>query len=106
MDTPADTDPEHLGPSTATRGAWRRELVIAFASLAAGALLVPALIFYAGAALLGRYEGAALGHLYGSVYAGLEQRSIPAWIVVLGPYGLYLTFRALQAVWRPAARTG
>ncbi len=104
MDKAAGTDQEHTGRSSATRGGWRREFIIALASLAFGALLMPALIFYGGASLLGRYEGAALGHLYGTIYAGLGQRSIPSWIVVLGPYGLYLTFRALQAVWRLGAR--
>ncbi len=83
---------------------WRRESLVALATLACGALLLPVLIFYAGAMLLGRYEGATVGHLFGSIFAGLRQGSVASWLVVLGPYVLYLAFRALQAAWRLSAR--
>ncbi len=33
-------------------------------------------------------------------YSGLRQASIASWVVVLGPYGLYLLFRGLRAWWR------
>ena len=65
--------------------------------------LMPVLIFYAGAATLGRFEGASLARLYHSLWAGLGQASIASWAVLLGPYGLYLLFRGLQAWWRAGA---
>jgi hypothetical protein len=82
---------------------WGVELVVAGVSLAFG-VLMPVLIFYVGVATLGRYEGAGLGHLYGSVFAGLKEGSPAAWLVILGPYALYLVFRALRAWWRASAQ--
>lgn len=79
---------------------WSVELVLAALALLIGAGLMPILIFYAGAAALGRYEGASLGHLYHTQFVGLGQASIAAWIVLLGPYGLYLLFKGLRAWWR------
>jgi hypothetical protein len=79
---------------------WSAELAIAAVGLLTGMGLMPLLIFYAGVATLGRYDGASLGHLYRSLYAGLEQASIASWVVLLGPYGLYLLFRGLRAWWR------
>ncbi len=64
---------------------------------------MPVLIFYAGALTLGRYEGAGLGLLFRSLWIGLGQGSVAAWIVLLGPYGFYLLFRALRAWWRAGA---
>jgi hypothetical protein len=64
---------------------------------------MPLLIFYGGAATLGRYEGASLGHLYRSLFAGLGDASIASWVVFLGPYGLYLLFKVLRAWWRASA---
>jgi hypothetical protein len=61
---------------------------------------MPLLIFYAGVATLGRYEGASLGRLYGSLFAGLREASTASWVVLVGPYGLYLLFKGLRAWWR------
>jgi hypothetical protein len=83
---------------------WGFELVAALVSLVFGVALMPILIFYAGVAILGRYEGAGLGHLYGSVFAGLKEGSTAAWLVILGPYTLFLLFRALRAWWRASAQ--
>ncbi len=52
---------------------------------------------------LGRYDGAGLGRLYHSLLSGLGQASIASWVVLLGPYGLYLLFRGLRAWWRGSA---
>jgi hypothetical protein len=82
---------------------WSRELAMAVLALLFGVVLLPALIFYAGATLLGRYEGASLGHLYGTIFTGLGQGSPASWAVLLGPYGLYLLFKALRAWWRASA---
>lgn len=72
--------------------------------MALGFGILPALIFFAGSATLGRYEGASLAGVYDGVYRGLEAGSLASWIVVLGPYGLCLLFRALRLWWRSSAR--
>jgi hypothetical protein len=82
---------------------WSREISLTVLALAFGFLLMPVLIFYAGSSLLGRYEGASLKHMFQSIYAGLETGSGASWIVLLGPYGLYLLFRALRLWWRLSA---
>ena|ERR1700678_1498860 len=86
----------HRGES---RG-WVLELGAAALWLLLGVGLMPILIFYTGALVLGRYEGASLGHTYGSVLAGAAGGSGASWIVILGPYGLYLLFRGLGYWWR------
>jgi hypothetical protein len=82
---------------------WAAELVAAGIGLLFGVTLLPALIFYAGVAALGRFDGASLGRLYSSLFEGLRESSIASWVVFLGPYGLYLLFRALRAWWRASA---
>jgi len=84
-------------------GPWATELGLAALGLLLGVALMPVLIFYAGVAALGRYEGASLGNLYHSLFAGLGQASIASWVVFLGPYGLYLLFKGLRAWWRVSA---
>jgi hypothetical protein len=83
---------------------WSVELVLAALWLSIGVGLMPILIFYAGVLSLGRYEGASLGHLYRSLFTGLGQGSIASWVVLLGPYGMYLLFKGLRAWWRASAR--
>lgn len=83
---------------------WAAELLVAALGLLLGVTLMPVLIFYAGAAALGRFDGASLGHLYSSLFEGLQEASIASWAVFLGPYGLYLLFRALRGWWRVSAR--
>jgi hypothetical protein len=85
---------------------WAAELLMAGIGLLLGIALMPVLIFYAGAAALGRFDGASLGNLYSSVFEGLREASTASWVVFLGPYGLYLLFRALRAWWRASARLG
>jgi hypothetical protein len=82
---------------------WSLELALAALGLLFGAVIMPMLIFYAGAATLGRYEGASLGHLYRSQFAGLGEASIASWVVLLGPYGLYVFCKGLRAWWRAGA---
>jgi hypothetical protein len=90
-------------------GAWLRgrpwvfEAAIAVLGLVVGVALMPLLIFYAGAAALGRYEGASVGALYSSLFAGLQQGSVASWLVLVGPYALYLLFRVLRVWWRAGA---
>ena len=83
---------------------WSMELGVAALGLLAGVAIMPVLIFYAGAATLGRYEGASLGHLYHSLFTGFREGSIASWVVVLGPYGIYLLFKGLRIWWRLSAR--
>jgi hypothetical protein len=85
---------------------WAVELALAVVGLLLGVVLMPVLIFYAGVATLGRYEGASLGHLYASLFTGLGQASIASWVVLLGPYGLYLLFKGLRAWWRAGSQPG
>jgi len=82
---------------------WSRELGVALLGLLAGVALMPVLIFYAGVAALGRYEGAGLGRLYESLFTGFRDASVASWAVFLGPYGLYLLYRGLRAWWRASA---
>jgi hypothetical protein len=82
---------------------WALEAALAAVGLLIGVALMPVLIFYAGVAALGRYEGASVGALYSSLFAGLREGSIASWLVFLGPYGLYLLFRALRLWWRAGA---
>jgi hypothetical protein len=82
------------------------ELGLAAIGLLIGLALMPVLIFYAGAATVGRYDGASLGRLYHSLFQGLSDGSAASWIVLLGPYGLYLLFKTLRAWWRVSARLG
>jgi hypothetical protein len=81
------------------RGAIK-QLGLAGAALFTGFVVLPALIYFAGSALLGPFEGASLGTSFRSIYQGLGDGSIAAWIVVLGPYALLLLFKALRAWWR------
>jgi hypothetical protein len=87
-----------------TRG-WSRELWLSGIALVTGCALLPGLIFFVGASALGRYEGATMLGIYRSVYAGLTKGSMASWIVLLGPYGLYLLFKGLKACWRAGARS-
>jgi hypothetical protein len=82
---------------------WSGELWVTAIALGIGFALMPVLIFYAGSSLLGRYEGASLRRTFESVYGGLTAGSMASWIVLLGPYGLYLIFKALKLWWRASA---
>ncbi len=84
---------------------WSRELWLTAIALVLGLAGMPVLIFYTGASLLGRYEGASPMRIYESVYGGLRAGSAASWIVILGPYGLYVAFRALRIWWRVGAKT-
>ncbi len=83
---------------------WSREAAMALITLGLGFGVLPLLIFFAGSVLLGRYDGANPARIYDAVYQGLGQGSVPSIIVVFGPYGLYLVYRALRLWWRASAR--
>jgi len=83
---------------------WALESAVVVAALLIGVALMPILIFYTGVATLGRYDGANLHSLYGSLFAGLQDGSIASWVVFLGPYAFYLLFRVLRIWWRAGTR--
>ena len=83
---------------------WSQEAVMALVTLALGFGLMPLLIFYGGSELLGRYDDASVAHLYDSVYRDLKLGEMAAVVVVFGPYGLYLVFKALRFCWRASAK--
>jgi hypothetical protein len=85
---------------------WALESAVVLAALIIGVALMPLLIFYAGVAALGRYEGASLHSLYASLFSGLQEGSIASWLVFLGPYALYLLFRVLRLWWRAGGGPG
>jgi hypothetical protein len=97
---PSPNDSKGAGP---TRG-WFRELWLSGIALLTGFAILPGLIFFVGATALGRYEGASAFGIYRSVYGGLARGSMASWIVLLGPYGLYLLFKGLAAGWRACAK--
>jgi len=80
--------------------AWSQEIALAAALLVVGFGIMPVLIFYVGAAALGRYDGASVARLFDSLAQGLTQGGAASWSVVLGPYVLYLLFKALRFGWR------
>jgi hypothetical protein len=90
----------HILKGSGAAGGWPRELLLTAIALALGFVLMPVLIFFAGSALLGRYEGASVGRLFSTIYEGFRTGSPASWIVLLGPYALWLIFRALRLWWR------
>ena len=82
----------HILKSRTRAGAWSRELLLTAIALTVGFALMPVLIFFAGSASLGR--------LFASVYEGFRAGSPASWVVLLGPYALWLAFRALRLWWR------
>ncbi len=101
--------PDSDGPSGQERpppatGRWiRKELILAGASIAVGAILLPIAIYFTGQALLGPYsdEGHGIGHLYGDIFADLAAGYLPAWILVLSPW---LGIQALRLAIVPLRR--
>jgi hypothetical protein len=79
---------------------WAVELGAAVLGLGIGAALMPVAIFFAGATTLGRYEGASIARIYSAVFAGIGAGSVASWVVLLGPYALYLLFKALRVWWQ------
>jgi hypothetical protein len=85
-------------------GGLIQEIILAALALLVGFGLMPILIFLAGSSALGRYDGASIAAMYSSLYEGFTHGSLASWIVLLGPYGLYLLFKALRLWWRASAR--
>jgi hypothetical protein len=80
----------------------RFELIFASLGLAFGLFLLPALIFWVGAALLGAYgEKAGLSTFYVDFYGDLADGAGRAWILALGPLALGYLLRAVFIGVRP-----
>lgn len=97
---PSNTLLERIG----LRTRLTQEIAAALLALGVGFGLMPLLIFIAGSSALGKYEGASAAGIYASLFQGFKDGSTAAWIVLLGPYGLYLLFKALRLGWRAAGR--
>jgi len=75
----------------------RRELRIAVAALVFGAVALPFLVYAAGAATLGPYEG-GLAPFLGKLYGDLAHGAPSALGLILGPY---LLLQLLRLTTRP-----
>lgn len=97
------TDPATPAPATAEperRARLRRELLI-FAVLGGfGLVALPFLVYFAGAATLGPYEGGLLTFL-GKLYGDLIRLTPSALGLLLGPY---ILFQAARLLTRPLRR--
>jgi hypothetical protein len=78
------------------------ELRYALAFGGFGLLVMPFLIYFAGALTLGGYERGLTGFL-GNLYSDFLRLRPAAWALLLGPYAL---FWALRLVTRPLRRGG
>jgi hypothetical protein len=82
----------------------RFELIFGSVWLAIGFFLLPALIFWVGAALLGPYgegQGAGMGTFFGDFYGDLAQGEVRTWALALGPLALVSLIRAVFIGTRP-----
>lgn len=70
------------------QGEWRWVALFA----AGGVLALPTLVYFAGLATLGPYEG-GLPAFWGSFYLALVTFKPTAWLLVAGPYGLFWLLR-------------
>ncbi len=84
----------------------RRELVIFGVSLALGFLLLPLLTWFVGQFFLGPYQrdptgttGGAVG-LWVDFLRALLRGQLSAWVLALGPYGLWWLWRASRWFWK------
>lgn len=79
---------------------WRRELGFLALLFGFGLLVMPFLIYLAGVLTLGPYEGGLLAFL-GSLLVAFFTATPSAWLLVFGPYLLFMAVRLLT---RPLRR--
>jgi hypothetical protein len=70
----------------------------------AGLVVLPFLVYFAGAATLGPYAG-GLGAFLTTLYGDLVRFAPGAWGLLLGPYVLFQVLRLLTRPWRHRNRT-
>ena len=78
----------------------RRELIILGVALLLGLVVLPPLIFLAGARAFGPYAAGGLPALLGNFWRGLAAGAVGFWIVALTPYALVLITRLTFGVAR------
>lgn len=93
MDTKSDPAARRL---PMPEGEWRWVLLFA----AGGILVLPTLVFVAGLATLGPYEG-GLPAFWRSFYLALLTLKPTAWLLVAGPYGLFWLLRLARRALAP-----
>ena len=99
MPRPTEPNPDPDDPPTGSP-TLRRELRYALLGLVVGLVILPFLIYAAGAATLGPYNG-GLQPFLRKLYGDLGHGSAAAFALVLGPYVLG---QALRWVTRPLRR--
>jgi hypothetical protein len=105
MTDPATSIPAAAAPSaadTAPRARLRRELLLFAIVGGFGLVVLPFLVYFAGAATLGPYEG-GLATFLGKLYGDLIRLSPGALGLLLGPY---VIFQAARFLTRPLRRRG
>jgi hypothetical protein len=102
--------------ATSLLGAWRsyrrrtglgREIITLLLALLAGLIIMPVGIYLVGQVLLGGYlrsttdaTPGSLVALWSDYVAGLSHGSLAHWLVLTGPYVLYLIFRIGRSAFR------
>ncbi|MEO7774506.1 MAG: hypothetical protein ABIT36_02110 [Steroidobacteraceae bacterium] len=84
-----------------------RELFMLAVALLLGAVVAPALIWVGGGVVLGPYSRDVTGQdiggplaLYADFFRGLAAASLGHWVVLLGPYVIYLVIRISRNILR------
>jgi len=98
---PATSDPATSNSAKAGNRYRRRarfELIFTSIWLAVGLIVLPAIIFAVGGALLGPYgDKGRLGRFYGDFLGDLAEPSVRAWTIALGPLVLISLLRLVFA---------
>ena len=93
----------HKATDEPTRNRLRFELIFASACVGFGLLVLPALIYWMGAMMLGPYgEEAGLGAFYLDFFRDLAEPSARAWTLLLGPFA---TLSVLRLIFRKSPRS-
>ena len=88
----------HKATDEPTRNRLRFELIFASACVGFGLLVLPALIYWMGAMMLGPYgEEAGLGTFYLDFFRDLAEPTARAWTLLLGPLA---TLSVLRLIFR------
>jgi len=96
MNAAYDDSADELSAEERRTRRLRFELIFASLGLAFGLFLLPALIYWVGAALLGAYrENAGLSSFYVDFYGDLADGAGRTWILALGPLVLIYLLRAV-----------
>jgi hypothetical protein len=96
MNAAYDDSADELSAEDRGSNRLRFELIFASLGLAFGLFLLPALIYWVGAALLGAYgEKAGLSTFYVDFYGDLADGAGRTWILALGPLVLVYLLRAV-----------